>query len=58
MVKYFMEEVDSTFGIDPAASNNYAIRQAAKKGHAEVVKYLKGLDTIYGIDSSLIETIQ
>ena len=32
VVKYFMEEVDSKYGIDPPADDNNAIRYAASPG--------------------------
>ena len=51
MIKFFIEKVDSKYGIDPAAGNNYAIRSAASEGYVDVVKYfIEEVDTKYGID--------
>ena len=53
-MKYLIEEVDSKYGIDPAANDNAAIQLAARGnqllGHLNVVKYLMSLDIKYGID--------
>ena len=35
---------------NPAFEENYAIKEAAKRGHLDVVKYLMSLDSKYGID--------
>ena len=46
-----MEEVGSKYGIDPAASDNHAIRDAAQEGHLHAVKYLmEEVDSKYGIN--------
>ena len=50
VVKYLMEEVDSRYGIDPAANGNDAIRLAVEYGHLDVVNYLVEVDSKYGIN--------
>lgn len=45
-----MEEVDSTYGIDPAACDNHAITNAVSNGHLSAVKYvIEEVDPKYGI---------
>ena len=45
-----VREIMKNSKCDPTADDNYAIRNAVKIGHLDVVKYLMSLDSKYGID--------
>lgn len=52
IVKYFMTLRDRFPLLNPAANENWAANQAAKRGHFDMIKYLKTLPKGYKIFSS------